>query len=240
VKIEVKAIALRTQEKVIFEPALGSIMDDVDELTDAAEQEWLANWVAGPGDKRSKPLDSGSAAPDLEMLDHTGASRKLSEFWSDGSALLMYWRHFGCGCGLDRASRLNEELADYRAAGITPVIIAQGEPARAAEYRERYDIPCTILCDPNHEAYRAYGLDHFGVEGVLYDAPEETWCHSEEIGLKFIQARREINRPLVDDPWMATAEFLVAGSGKILVSYGYQYCEDFPDSRLFLMASKIN
>ena len=107
-------------------------MESTDGLTEAAEKEWLEIWVAGPGDKRSKLLGPGTSAPDLELLDHTGASRRLSSYWSDGPVLLMFWRHFGCGCGLDRSSRLNDEYADYMAAGINPVIIGQGEPERAA------------------------------------------------------------------------------------------------------------
>ena len=214
-------------------------MESTDGLTEAAEKEWLEIWVAGPGDKRSKLLGPGTSAPDLELLDHTGASRRLSSYWSDGPVLLMFWRHFGGGCGLDRASRLNDEYADYMAAGINPVIIGQGEPERAAAYREKYGITCPILCDPEIEAYSAYGLANFGVEQVLYDAPEETWCHSKEIGLGFQEARRAINRPLVDNPWMSTAEFLLDHSGTVRVSYAYQYCENFPDPRIFLTAAKI-
>ena len=214
-------------------------MEATERLTEDAEKEWLETWVAGPGNKRSKLLDPGTSAPDLELLDHTGVSRRLSSFWSEGPALLMFWRHFGCGCGLDRASRLKDEYADYQAAGINPVIIGQGEPERAAEYREKYGITCPILCDPEFAAYSAYGLANFGVEQILYDAPEETWDHSMEIGLDFQEARRAINRPLVDNPWMSTGEFLVDSSGTIRVSYAYQYCEDFPDPRVFLVAAKI-
>ena len=58
-------------------------MGATERLIEAAEKEWLETWVAGPGDKRSKLLDSGTSAPDLELLDHTGASRRLSSFWSD-------------------------------------------------------------------------------------------------------------------------------------------------------------
>jgi len=214
-------------------------MDDTERLIVDAEKEWLKTWVAGPGDKRSKLLDPGTSAPDLELLDHTGASRRLSSFWSDGPALLMFWRHFGCGCGIDRSSRLNDEYSDYQAAGINLIIIGQGEPERAAEYREKYSITCTILCDPDFEAYSAYGLAHFGVEQVLYDAPEEIWCHSMEIGINFQEDRRAMKRPLVDNPWMSPGELLVDRSGTIRVSYTYQYCEDFPDPRVFLTAAKI-
>ena len=215
------------------------VMSSTDRLVEDAENEWLEIWVAGPGDERSNPLNPGNSAPDLELLDHTGTPRKLSSFWSDGPALLMFWRHFGCGCGLDRASRLSEEYADYLDAGINPVIIGQGEPERAAEYREKYDISCPILCDPEYTVYSAYGLGNFGLEQVLYDAPEETWCHSKEIGLDFQEARRAIDRPLVDNPWMSTGEFLVDSSGTVRTTYAYQYCSDYPDARVFTTAAKI-
>ena len=214
-------------------------MASIDRLVEDAEKKWLEIWVAGPGDARSKPLDPGTSAPDLELLDHTGTPCRLASFWSDGPALLMFWRHFGCGCGLDRASRLSEEYEAYLAAGINPVIIGQGEPARAAEYREKYDISCPILCDPDNTVYTAYGLANFGVEQVLYDAPEETWCHSKDIGLEFQEARRAIERPLVDNPWLAPGEFLVGPSGTVRTTYAYQYCSDYPDSRVFTTAAKI-
>ncbi len=74
---------------------------------------------------------------------------------------------------------------------------------------------------------------------MLYDAPEETWRHSKEVGMDFQEARRAIDRPLVDNPWMSTAEFLVDSSGVIRSSYAYQYCEDFPDPGIFLTTAKI-
>ena len=210
-----------------------------DKLTEAAEQEWLETWIAGPGDKRSKLLDTGNSAPDLKLLDHTGASCQLSSLWAEGPALLMFWRHFGCGCGVDRAARLKEEYADYRAAGINPVIIGQGEPERAAAYKKEHEIECTILCDPDFAAYSAFGLSNFGIEQLLYDAPEETWSHSKEVGLEFQKARRAINRPLVDNPWLSPGEFFVDKSGTIRVSYAYQHCENYPEPRIFLTAAKL-
>ena len=105
--------------------------------------------------------------------------------------------------------------------------------------KEEHNLECTILCDPDFAAYSAFGLSNFGIEQLLYDAPKETWCHSKEIGLEFQEARRAINRPLVDNPWLSPGEFLVDRSGIIRVSYTYQYCENFPDPRVFLTASKI-
>jgi peroxiredoxin len=210
------------------------------EQTVAAEAEWLERWAAGPTEPQGEPLHSGVPAPDLTLLDHTGARRRLSEFWADGPALVLFWRHFGCGCGFERAQRLNSEAATYRAAGLSTVIVGQGEPARAAAYREEYGLGCTILCDPDHDAYRSYGIGHWSIERVLPDAPEEFWDHPRAAGLEFQLQRREQGRPLVDDPWRAVGEFVVGSNGRIRLAYSYQYCEDYPNPQLLVTAANIS
>jgi peroxiredoxin len=208
-------------------------------LTRAAETEWLTRWTNGPTEPEGVPFPTGTAAPDLELLDHTGRGRKLSEFWSEGPALVMFWRHFGCGCGFERADRLNAEVAHYEAVGLNPVIVGQGEPARADAYRTEHQLACTILCDPDHDAYRAYGIGHWNIERVLPDAPPEFWESPHQAGADFQTQRREQGRPLVDDPWRAVKEFVVGANGLVRLTYSYQYCEDYPDPQLLSTAAQL-
>ncbi len=208
------------------------------ELTTAAEAEWLEGWTSGPVEGEGTGLATGTAAPDLVLADHTGRSRRLSEFWAHGPALVLFWRHFGCGCGAERARRLLEEYAALREADLEPVIIGQGEPARAAAYRDVHGLPCPVLCDPQHEAYRAWGIGQWPVERVLFDAPPEYWDHPCGLGVAFQDDRRSQGNPPVDDPWRAVAEFVVGADGKVLLTYAYQYCEDFPDVRVLTTAAR--
>jgi peroxiredoxin len=210
-----------------------------DELTRAAEAAWLERWTAGPTESEGPSMPTGARAPILELLDDSGTPRRLSEFWQDGPALVMFWRHFGCGCGIDRAARLKAEWDGYLAAGLTPVVVGQGEPARAARYRAEHGLPCAVLCDPGHVAYRAYGIGQWQPERVLFDAPAEYWEHSPELGASFQADRRTEGRPLVDDPWRGVAEFVIGTEGLIRLSYAYQYCEDFPDPRVLMAAARL-
>lgn len=213
-------------------------MASLEELTAAAEAEWLAGWTSGPVEAEGSGLAIGTAAPDLVLADHTGTSRTLSEFWSQGPALVLFWRHFGCGCGAERAGRLIKEHAALREAGLEPVIIGQGEAARAAAYRDLHGLPCPVLCDPQHEAYRAWGIGQWPVERVLFDAPREYWDHPYDLGVAFQDERRSQGKPPVDDPWRAVAEFVVGVDGTVLLPYAYQYCEDFPDVRVLTTAAR--
>ena len=215
-------------------------MSAVDVLTSAAEQAWLEAWTAGPTQPEGSGLPAGAEAPDLRLVDHTGVMRRLSDFWAEGPALLMFWRHFGCGCGVHRAARLREEYDAYRTNGLQPVIVAQGEPERAAAYHREHGLPCPILCDPHLMAYRDYGVGQWPVERILYDAAAEYWTHQRDIGRAFQDRRRESGLPMVDDPWRASAEFVIGRSGVIRLPYLYQYCEGFPDPRLLTAAARLS
>jgi peroxiredoxin len=210
------------------------------ESTKAAETEWLGRWTAGPIEQEGRDLPTGSRAPDLFLDDHTGQARRLSEFWTGQPALLMFWRHFGCGCGFARAALLRAELDGYRAAGLNPVVIGQGEPVRAAAYRTEHDLPCTVLCDPDHVAYRAYGIGHWQIERVLPEAPPEFWSHPQGIGESFQLERRRQGRPLVDDPWRGVKEFVVGANGIVRLTYAYQHCEDFPNPHVLMTAARLS
>lgn len=215
-------------------------MTSIELLTAAAEARWLEGWTAGPTEAERSGLPTGAAAPDLVLDDHTGAQRRLSEFWTDQPALVLFWRHFGCGCGVARAERLKAEYRDYRRAGLEPVIVAQGEPGRAAAYRSEHGLPCPVLCDPDHVVYRAYGIGQWPVARVLFDAPAEYWSHPHELGVSFQKARREQGRPPVDDPWRAVAEYVIGSDGLVRLCHAYQHCEDFPDPRVLTTAARLS
>lgn len=197
----------------------------------AAEAEWLEHFTSGPTRTRwgSMPLQAGDNAPDMALVDHDGNDRSLSEYWRDTPALIIFWRHFGCSCGVERAQRLRHELEMYGSMGAQVVIVSQGDPERAAAYRRARELETPFLCDPDLRSYTAFGLLEGGVEQVLYDAPEEYWSHSHDVGARLVRQRRDMGRPLVDNPWQLPGEFVVSAGGRVSLAYRYQYCEDFPD-----------
>lgn len=208
---------------------------------DDAEARWLEQWTAGPSSRTwtTTPPQVGDPAPDAELPDETGRVRRISETWQQGVALIIFWRHFGCGCGVERAERLRDEMDGYREAGLEVVVIGQGDSVRADAYKQEYGLPTRVLVDDTLEVYRAYGMVEGDVSQVLFDAPESMWSHSREIGLDFIAQRREMGRPLVDNPWMLPGEFVVDEAGILRHTHRYQHCEDFPDPRVLMTAGKL-
>ena len=207
----------------------------------AAEREWLDSWKSGPTQLcwSTLPPQVGDHAPDFELQDASGQFVHLQDFWRDRPALLLFWRHYGCGCGLARASRLQREYADYTGAGASVVIIGQGEPERSAAYAQKYQLPpCPVLCDPQLQVYQAYGLLEGKPSQVVYSAGDAFLRCDYEAGVKLAKARREAGRPAVDNPWQLPGEFVVQPGGIIRLAYRYQYCEDYPNPLVLRAAIK--
>jgi peroxiredoxin len=212
-------------------PDQGGATVDFESSVNAAEQEWLEHWQRGPQRRRwdRTPAQIGDPAPDFELPDSSGRSIRLNDFWGGGPALLLFWRHFGCGCGLGRAERLRGEYPKLVEAGARVAIVGQGEPERAARYAETFQIPCPILCDPEERAYRAYGLLEMSPWLLLgKPRPDTEYLH------KVMQKHREMGRPAVDNPFLLPGEFVISSQGRLVLTYRYHYCDNYPDPEALL------
>ena len=213
--------------------------DKLEEQVKAAETEWLEGWKAGPQRTRwSKiPLQVGDTAPNAKLPDQSGNEVSLKDMWKEHPLLLLFWRHYGCSCGVDRAKLLQDEFDDYVSAGANVVIVGQGEPERAAAYAEKYGLPAvSVLCDPEFEVYHAYDIIEGKPSQIMFDAPDEYLKRVYEAGVELADARRAEDRPLVDNTWLLPAEFVIDTDGVVRLAYRYNYCEDFPDHRVLVAA----
>jgi len=212
----------------------------IESQIEVAENEWLRSWQQGPTRIRWSrvPLQVGDAAPDFELQDAQGRALHLREFWTDGPALLLFWRHYGCSCGIDRAQRLKAEYAHYVQLGANVVIIGQGEPERAAAYARAHGIPCPMLSDPSRTVYEAYDLLEGKLSQVVFDADDEMLRGKLEAGAKLQASRHGTVRASVDSPWQLPGEFVVDRKGVIRLAYRYQYCEDWPNPLVLVAGIK--
>jgi peroxiredoxin len=219
----------------------GLVVVDQAELKQAielGEEDFFRIWQNGPEVTRwdTLPVQVGDAAPDFSLPDQTGTIVSLDGVLASGPAIVLFWRHFACGCGVERAVRLRDELASYRATGASVLIIGQGLPVQAAAFGEEHDLDLPILTDQDRSTYRAYGLLDASLPQVVFDAPQWLWSYSEETAKRFIEDRRVAGRRLVNNPWLLPGEFVIGDDGTLKHTHRYQHCEDFPDPRILITA----
>ncbi len=215
-------------------------MSELDDQIAAAEKEWTEKWVRGPKRTRWKkiPLQIGDNAPDILLENLDGKPVHLNSFWRDKPALVMFWRHYGCSCGRERAEQLKVEYPKYTERSANLVVVGQGEPARSAEYAKRHAIPCPVLCDPAYKAYEAYDLLEGKPSQVLFDGADDLLKCDFDAGMEFCRSRHGTELALVDSPWQLPGEFVVDQRGVVRLAYRYQYCEDWPNPLVLAAAIK--
>ena len=213
---------------------------NVESLIEVAEQEWLEDWKRGPSRLRWSriPLQVGDSAPDFVLPDMSSQPVHLRDYWKDRPALLLFWRHYGCGCGIERAQRLVQEYPDYTQAGANVIIIGAGEPERSALYVQTHSLPCPMLSDPAYQVYQAYDLLEGKPSQIVFNGSEELLRCDYDAGVQLAQSRHGTVRAAVDNPWQLPGEFVVDQRGVIRLAYRYQYCTDFPNPLVLLAAIK--
>lgn len=221
-------------------PGESKDMSDLDQIVNDAEKEFIRLWQEGPKHTgwETLPVQSGDQAPSFSLPDQHGRETTLESLLGVDPLLLIFWRHFGCGCGFDRARRLREELDGYLEAGANVVIIGQGVPEQAAAYSQQEQLDVPILTDADRSVYRAYGLLEATMPQLLFDAPQWLWSNSAETADRFTTARRERGRPLVNSPWQLPGEFVIDPNGTIIYAYRYQHCENYPEPLTLMTAIK--
>jgi peroxiredoxin len=206
--------------------------------TAAAEQEWLADWQRGPTRTRwtSLPIQASDAAPDLELTDSSGSLVSMGNSWKEGPAVIIFLRHFGCGCAIERVDRLKNEYAGYRQAGAMVIAIGQGESERAQRFVRQRGLPCPLLCDPGRRAYEAYGLLEAKPSQVVYGMPEAFLRCDLDVAVDLQKSRHGTERAPVDSPWQLPGEFVIDRGGIIRLAYRSQFCADYADPQVLLAA----
>jgi peroxiredoxin len=211
---------------------------ELEHAIELGEEDFFRIWQSGPEVTRwdTLPVQVGDTAPGFSLPDQTGTAVSLDDVLASGPAIVLFWRHFACGCGLERAGRLRDELAGYQATGASVLMIGQGLPVQAAAFGEECDLDIPILTDQDRSTYRAYGLLDASLPQVVFDAPQWLWSYSEETAKRFIEDRRIAGRRLVNNPWLLPGEFVIGDDATLRHTHRYQHCEDFPDPRILVTA----
>jgi peroxiredoxin Q/BCP len=100
--------------------------------------------------------DVGDPAPEIALPDDTGTIHRLADQRGRWTIVYFYPTDDTPGCTVE-ACEFRDAIATYedRGAdvwGISP----QGAPSKKA-FREKFDLPFTLLADEAHEAAEAYG-----------------------------------------------------------------------------------
>jgi peroxiredoxin Q/BCP len=102
-------------------------------------------------------LKEGDKAPDFELLTEAGAKFRLSDLKGKRVVLYFYPKADTPGCTVE-ACEFRDGGGAFAQKDAVIVGISPDKPAAQARFKEKYDLPFTLLADDEKEAAQAYGV----------------------------------------------------------------------------------
>ena len=102
-------------------------------------------------------ITEGEPAPDFTLTSHTGEEVTLSEFRGKPVVLYFYPKDDTPGCTA-QAIGIRDAYGEFERAGAVVLGISPDNVKRHVKFKEKYDLPFTLLADPEHEVAKLYGV----------------------------------------------------------------------------------
>ena len=109
-------------------------------------------------------LDTNDKAPEFTLPDQDGHDISLTALLKDGPAILYFYpADFTPGCTREACS-IRDLHRELTRAGITVAGISPQSPDSHKRFREKYNLPFTLLSDETREVIKMFGVN--GLFGV--------------------------------------------------------------------------
>lgn len=102
-------------------------------------------------------LSEGMKAPDFNLTDSEGNQHQLSDYEGETIVVYFYPKDDTPGCTKEACS-FRDAYQDFREAGVEVIGISPDTEKSHKKFANKYDLPFTLLSDPDHKVSEAYGV----------------------------------------------------------------------------------
>jgi peroxiredoxin Q/BCP len=102
-------------------------------------------------------VTEGEPAPDFTLTSDAGEEVSLSDFRGKPVVLYFYPKDDTPGCTA-QAHGIRDAYGEFERAGAVVLGISPDKVAEHVKFKEKYDLPFTLLADPEHEVAERYGV----------------------------------------------------------------------------------
>ena len=102
-------------------------------------------------------VEEGKQAPDFELTSDTGERVRLSHLRGRTVVLYFYPRDDTPGC-TKQAVSLRDAYGEIQERGATVLGVSPDTEASHVRFKEKYELPFTLLADPEHEVAELYDV----------------------------------------------------------------------------------
>jgi thioredoxin-dependent peroxiredoxin len=102
-------------------------------------------------------VEEGKPAPDFELTSDEGERIRLSSLRGNPVVLYFYPKDDTPGC-TTQACGIRDAYGEFRDRGAVVLGVSPDSEASHVKFKSKYELPFTLLADPDHEAAEGYGV----------------------------------------------------------------------------------
>jgi peroxiredoxin Q/BCP len=102
-------------------------------------------------------ISAGISAPDFELQDDTGTSRKLSDYRGRNVVLYFYPKDDTPGCTKE-ACNFRDDYSAYEQAGVAILGISPDNVKSHAKFKKKFQLQFPLLADEGNKVCDLYGV----------------------------------------------------------------------------------
>jgi peroxiredoxin Q/BCP len=102
-------------------------------------------------------IEEGTTAPDFELASDAGDRIRLSDLRGKPVVLYFYPKDDTPGC-TTQACGIRDVYGEFERAGAVVLGVSPDEAESHVEFKAKYDLPFTLLADPDHAVAEQYGV----------------------------------------------------------------------------------
>ncbi len=102
-------------------------------------------------------VEEGKPAPDFELTSDAGQRVKLSDFRGKPVVLYFYPKDDTPGC-TTQACGIRDAYGEFQDKGAVVLGVSPDGEADHVKFRDKYELPFTLLADPEHRVSEDYGV----------------------------------------------------------------------------------
>jgi len=102
-------------------------------------------------------IKQGELAPDFELPDQEGITKKLSDYRGSKVVLYFYPKDDTPGCTTEACS-FRDNFSELHRHQIEVLGVSADDVKSHARFHEKYHLPFTLLSDADHKVSEAYGV----------------------------------------------------------------------------------
>jgi peroxiredoxin Q/BCP len=102
-------------------------------------------------------VEEGKPAPDFELATDSGEKVKLSDYRGQPVVLYFYPKDDTPGC-TTQACGIRDVYGEFQQRGAVVLGVSPDDEASHVKFRDKYELPFTLLADPEHKTAEEYGV----------------------------------------------------------------------------------